>query len=609
VTHHGKRAGSPIGQPNPTWQDDIKGFFCAPYWIDPAERVSTAQGWAGCMSGYGISLQDYESVKGWAKLIYEYLHSHTMPLGEAPWPDEPIETFRVWINQGCRSSAEDPVAPGEIIPAPAPEPVDLRIRRDLRSLSQEELDVYRACLDDALDIGNPDPAAPGQQFAEVHGDWCLHYQEAFIFWHRAYLMHFEKLIGHPVPYWNWYAEGASVDGNPAGGLPQAFKDETYVHPRTGETRPNPLRYAAAKAGVSKACAAGAKLGDQCRWVQRDPLLYTSGDDHRAEREAKIAEILKYQQQVQRALAFRNFSHPEGVGFPWANIQSFDPPPPDSEYIYRDYDFDGAYEQPHDNFHGWVGPDMADNSYTAYDPVFWSYHANIDRIFEIWLRANPAATYTAAFAIHPFSGPRATRLEFLDPNAFLYTTIGDLAKDSRALGYDFAPPVDRDFGTGPAAAAPGRVLRGGLAAAAVEELELLAIFDEVRCTRESFAIDVFIDQADAAQGDVGADNPHYVGRLSRIGMGREDTRGRCIRKGVPRILDATETAVRLGISSDTLPSLTVVVTDLATGAVVPQESYRDLPGFEGRLVWARRGWAGKTSPVEATVSSSCCSKAE
>jgi hypothetical protein len=41
-------------------------------------------------------------------------------------------------------------------------------------------------------------------------------------------------------------------------------------------------------------------------------------------------------------------------------------------------FDGLYEQPHDNFHGWVGPDMADNAYTAFDPIFWSYHSNIDR---------------------------------------------------------------------------------------------------------------------------------------------------------------------------------------------------------------------------------------
>jgi tyrosinase len=591
-----------VGDGQPNWIDDIQALFTAPYWIDPAQRASTGAGWIGCMSGFAIQLDDYDSVKGASVLIYDYLHSRAMPLGEAPWPDAPLETFRAWVNQGWRRSSADPAVPQDLIPEPEPRPVPIRIRRDLRSLSQAELDDYRARIDEVMRIGDPDPSAPGQQFAAVHGDWCLHYQEAFLLWHRAYLIQFEDRIGCAVPYWNWYAQDASVDSSPTSGLPQAFKDETYVHPGTGETRPNPLRYAAAKAGNSKACIDGPPPGIDCRWVQRDPVLYTSGDDRRAEREEKVGLTLLYQQQVQRALAFPDFSHPEGDGYPWANIQSFDPPPPDSDYVYRNYNFDGAYEQPHDNYHGWVGPDMADNSYTAYDPVFWSYHANIDRIFEQWLRAHPQATFTSAFPLHPFSGPRAERLEFTDPRAFIYTTIGDLAKDSRGLGYDFAAPADPDFGAaaaaeaGAAAAAgcPKAAAKPMTAAAAVPAEELLVVFDEVRCNFESFAIDVFIDQPEARPADVSAANPNYVGRLSRIGMGQEDPRNRCIKRGVPRIIEATSNAERLGIESPVLPSLTLLVTDLADGRPLSRAEIAALPDFKARLLWTKLGWAPRSA---------------
>jgi hypothetical protein len=35
-------------------------------------------------------------------------------------------------------------------------------------------------------------------------------------------------------------------------------------------------------------------------------------------------------------------------------------------------------------HGtYVGSDMGDNTTAAYDPVFWIFHANIDRLMEAW----------------------------------------------------------------------------------------------------------------------------------------------------------------------------------------------------------------------------------
>jgi hypothetical protein len=70
-------------------------------------------------------------------------------------------------------------------------------------------------------------------------------------------------------------------------------------------------------------------------------------------------------------------------------------------------FDGLLEQVHDNFHGWVGIDMADNSYAAYDPIFYSFHANIDRITDMFITGFPEQQYTSGSQLRPFKGPQAT----------------------------------------------------------------------------------------------------------------------------------------------------------------------------------------------------------
>ena len=86
----------------PSWQDPIANLFAQPYWIAPARRTEVSQQWLGCMQGYDVRLDDYGSVKNWSVQIYQYLHSREMPLTDDPtqaWPDEALETFRIWVNQ------------------------------------------------------------------------------------------------------------------------------------------------------------------------------------------------------------------------------------------------------------------------------------------------------------------------------------------------------------------------------------------------------------------------------------------------------------------------------------------------------------------------------
>jgi tyrosinase len=51
------------------------------------------------------------------------------------------------------------------------------------------------------------------------------------------------------------------------------------------------------------------------------------------------------------------------------------------------DFADGLENIHDGVHGWVGGDMGFVPTAAFDPIFWSHHAMIDRLWWVWQTKN------------------------------------------------------------------------------------------------------------------------------------------------------------------------------------------------------------------------------
>lgn len=574
---------------HPTWDDTVGELFSAPYWVPEPRREAVGAQWHRCMSSL---LDSYEHVRDAAVTVYEHLASRSMPLVTDPeqfWPPDAIALLRAWIEEGCRRSAEDPIVRGPALPPAGLTPL-LRVRRNILDLSQEELDEYRQRLED-LGATSLAPDARWQRIGSLHSNWCLHYQEAFLPWHRANLLWFEQQIGMAIPYWNFMSPDAINDGAPAAGLLAPFRELTYRSPRTGEVRANPLRFAVAFEARSKACTGRDAPGVDCRYVQRFPWLYTSGDEDREQRLQWLALLGTFQRQIDFALGWPVFSTPEGVpGMPWADIPTFHPPQPDRLYPHRT-DFDGLYEQPHDNLHGWIGPDMADNNYTAFDPVFWSLHSGIDMIFERWLRAHPASQYSSNFPLRPFTGPRAEELDLRSPSPFVYTTLGDMAKDSRCLGYDYGPTGEAQAKGAPLAAGRPRAAAAGAdddtaaTARAPAGAHLYILFPDTRCILETYTIDVFLNLPEPApehMRDGAAD--HFVGRITRLGMGIKDDKGRCSSTGVTRVLDATHTAGQLALTPESAITVNLIVTHHHSGRIVPQAEHRELPGFEPVLRW-------------------------
>lgn len=153
----------------------------------------------------------------------------------------------------------------------------------------------------------------------------------------------------PIPYWNGYAPETADPKSPFAGIPSMFLEETYVHPLDGSIRPNPLRYALALDGKSKSGTS--------QFVTRDPTL-VKGPSH-PDWDRKIGLFNTYHEQIKMSLSQQTFTSAgtvEQFGEPWVNIPTFSDDQPDELYPFR-FDFDGLFEQAHDNYHGWVGPDM------------------------------------------------------------------------------------------------------------------------------------------------------------------------------------------------------------------------------------------------------------
>jgi hypothetical protein len=109
---------------------------------------------------------------------------------------------------------------------------------------------------------------------------------------------------------------------------------------------------------------------------------------------------------------------------------------------------GSVEQtPHNVVHVQVGGWMTDPNRAALDPVFWLHHANIDRLWELWIRQGHTNTADAAWPAQQF-------LLFDDAGNQITMTAADVISSEDQLGYTYEglpalpPPPGGGFGLAP-----------------------------------------------------------------------------------------------------------------------------------------------------------------
>jgi hypothetical protein len=467
------------------------------------------------------------------------------------------------------------------------------VRREIWALeSDEPFDPVTLAYANAVKVMQERPADDPTSWAfqgAIHGAYappppgaawnmCQHQGWFFLPWHRMYLYFFERIVraaaveaGGPddfaIPYWNYDLP------SPGNTIPLGFRTDDLP-----DGTPNPLCLQSPRRDAS--LMAGAEL---------DPSVTSPA----------------------AALAETGFTDPvPGFGGGKVGPQHF-----------GDFSDTGSLEgTPHNAIHVVLvnAPPvgacraglMIDPNCAALDPIFWLHHANIDRLWNVWLaegggRENP-----------PDGGWRDQSFDFYDENGDKVSmTVTDVLDSAAQLGYVYDDETPPDM---PPPPSEGAAEAGGpppeLVAATEQPLTLtgapktvpISVPPETRGSLESAAapgpgrVLVSVDDIRAeinpgvvygvyvnVPGDGGERRSYHIGNVALFGiekMNDPDTR----HEGAPgfrHVFDATRVAARLAEEGRWDPSA-VTVTFAPVGVKPP-------PGQEA----AAEAAEGSAPPVE------------
>lgn len=214
---------------------------------------------------------------------------------------------------------------------------DIRIRQGVHNLDKAAVSAFRSAYKQMMAIRDNRGYA---WFAGLHGTpnyWCWHHQgsqhfpgqtlELFLPWHRAYLYNFEMAMrdqvpGVTLPWWDWTLRPPRQNG-----IPGIFADPT-VNKQSNPLFSFHMNIPTAQPPIN-------------RDTGRSPGLI---DDLPAQ--SDVDDVLM------NNLDFSSFT-------------------------------EALEGQLHDAVHGWVSGDMGLVPVAAYDPIFWSHHAMVDRLWWLW----------------------------------------------------------------------------------------------------------------------------------------------------------------------------------------------------------------------------------
>ena len=312
---------------HPTYMADIRYFF--------------RPGDIACMKAQGVDLGTYDGVRARAAEIYQQTRSGNMPPGGPAWSANRVQTFQNWISNNFPVGAAAPL-PTSLIAIPRADARvalpgwDGRLRKNVTALSSAEIDLLKRAFFGimALDPKTAsDPVDPKSYFglAAVHGlpnAFCMHHVDAYNPWHREYMKAFEDALRSvpgcadvTLPYWD---------------ISQPVPPVLYEPPFDKYTLP-------------------ADIGDSAVY----PIGYVTQ---------------RYDAETIQKNLLTPVSVPGDIGEAL----------PSSRWgAYGTSGFQKFIIAAHDSAHDACGPTMSDQDVAAYDPIFWFFHCNWDRLWESW----------------------------------------------------------------------------------------------------------------------------------------------------------------------------------------------------------------------------------
>nr|WP_315380815.1 tyrosinase family protein [uncultured Sphingomonas sp.] len=282
-----------------------------------------------CMKPYGINLGTYAGVRASASAIYQATKTGAMPMGGPAWTANRVQTFLNWMNANYpMGSARAPQAHATAALRVAAASPDVRLRKNLASLSPAEIDQLKLAFGAIMAL---EPEDPKSYFgvAALHGlpnAYCMHHVDGYNPWHRVYVNCFEDALRAvpgcadiTLPYWD---------------ITEPVPPVLYEPPFASYTLPVGLN------------------GD----YQKGYITQRS-DAATIEAALRVAPSVK--SRITAALASSR----------WGAFQAGQ--------------FQGNIIAAHDDGHDSCGATMSDQSVAAYDPIFWFFHCNWERMWQSW----------------------------------------------------------------------------------------------------------------------------------------------------------------------------------------------------------------------------------
>jgi tyrosinase len=424
----------------------------------------------------------------------------------------------------------------------------IKQRKNINALSAEEIRRLRVafgCMK-KLDPWYQDERSFGY-WARIHANQCQHGWEEFLTWHRVYLYEFELKLQDfdksvTLPYWDWTdqskedvfisVQDAAVAGPAAmdnGVIPELFRcyvDAGVLRNLEGKI---PADYYAGLAKLST----GGDCGGPQTFCSGSRLFAAAGITYRKDRDADATIIAELERANplfhwrrwpggNQDLMFQAYPTQDDVDTILAVDSFFDfgSGPTDDQYF-------GLLENIHNlihNFTGGVNPnyhydpnddadrenpdnpqggepafgDMQNGGATAYDPIFWFHHANVDRLWAEWQK------------LHPNVSPD-------NPTAVLppWTLLVSDTASTRKLGYEYvanshlfltdsSTPIER-FRSADVTKPKAVVQRHRKAEIRVHTVQYV--------TRGGYHVRAFLNMPDATIDTPTTGNPSFVGQVN------------------------------------------------------------------------------------------------
>ena len=327
----------------PVWDNEVQYFF------DAQDR--------GCMNAQtglrALDLGNYTQVSDLSAKIYYYVYYQFMPMGKTKWNHNKVYSFRNWLTHGCPKD-QTALETFKESQAAIAKNTSLRHRKNINDVQGVEKENLIKALQGIMDLDDNDPNS-FYQLGGIHWypapTYCEHHIQPFLAWHRAYLLQFENALRSipgcedvTLPYWD-----ISDDR-----YPEIFSEGPFANYQVPQ-----------------------------EFLQLYPQEVSNGslksDGSIIRNDGAIFEKSLWQY-------FRNAGHDPSNIHKMSLDQIIHLP---SWNTFNGIDISGQYVasqalmHAHDVIHDINGKTTANQDVTGFEPVFWLFHSNWDRLMWQW----------------------------------------------------------------------------------------------------------------------------------------------------------------------------------------------------------------------------------